>query len=424
MKKYFSLIFLLFCININASDEAEIKELKEQVKKILSRLEYLENRVAKKEIKIDDSKKVVAIEEPKQNLELTTKETVLSVGGKIELDFNYASLASPLNAKSIAVADAQNSPHQTFNAANSRIWVKTRTPSSYGLIRTLVESDFSGVQGTETNTNSSGLRLRHAYINVGEWSVGQTNSIFNTSTPLELLYTPLNDVFVRQPLIKYSSKNDLFDYDISLEQPETTLLTQDAKIITPKDDIIPDILARARYYPSWGEVAMAIMGRYINQDSYGDFTNKSSAFGWGVNLSAKIKVGYYDDIRFHTTYGVGLGRYVAYNAYPAGYVDASGEIDLQPTYAYSLGYRHWWSKELRSTMALTYAGTKNDEEFLQSIIDKTNINRSVYASHINLLWTPVLNSLIGVEYVKAKRVVESGDEGDMDSAMLRFRYDF
>ena len=151
--------------------------------------------------------------------------------------------------------------------------------------------------------------------------------------------------------------------------------------------------------------------------------SKDAAFGWGVNMSGKIKLHGLDDIRFDAQYGLGLGRYVAYNAFAAGSIDAAGNIDLQPSYGGHIGYRHWWSQKLRSTLAFSYAGTDNDLENIDPN-NRDDVNSEVYGSQLNLLWIPVPNGLVGLEYSKAIRNVESTKEGNMDMLTLLVRYDF
>lgn len=453
-------MLIIISVNLYSSDEHEIAELKSQVKTILKRIEALEkraefesenrvNKVIVKSVPIkkteelkpkiaqyiaDDASGQKAPAKQKGSLELKTADTVLSVGGRIQMDTHFSWPESSHSASAIPIGTTPGENGQfKFDSRYSRLWVKTRTPSEYGPIRALIETDFLGTAGTETNTNSSGLRLRHAYVQAGNWTVGQTNSAFNTYSTLDILYTAINDVFARQPLIRYSREDKDFGYDISFEQPETTLLDPDGNIITPKDDVAPDVVVRLRYYPTWGELGFSLMGRYINQD-HSDITvngtatslnNRDSKVGWATNLSGKVKVNWNnDDIRFAAHYGVGLGRYIAYNAYAAGSVDADGNIKLQPSFGGSIGYRHWWNTKLRSTVSISYAGTKNNMEIISAAADRASINKEAYSSQVNLLWTPVPNSLIGVEYVKAERKVESGETGDLDSAMLRFRYDF
>ncbi len=440
MKTFLINIFLISFLSLDIQaycDEDEIKLLKEQVTKILKRLDVLEKRVSdKKNIITSKTNDTINTKPPTKQkgiLELKNADTVLSVGGMIQLDTHYDWPASSHSAKSIQINDIDGeNGHITFDSRYSRVWVKTRTPSKYGMIRSLIETDFLGSAGTETNTNSSGLRLRHAYVSTGKWTAGQTNSAFNTFVPLDILQIPINDVFARQALIRYSNDGKLYSWDLSFEQPESTLLDPDGNIITPKDDLIPDIVARLRYYPSWGEMGLSLMGRYINQDcasisvngSSTALNNKDSAIGWAGNISAKINIGNSDDIRLGAHYGMGIGRYLAYNAYAAGSIDANGNIKLQPSYGGQFGYRHWWNKELRSTVSVSYAGTKNNMEAFSSSADNTTINKEAYSSQLNLLWTPLINSLIGVEYTKARRTVQSGEDGELDAAMLRIRYDF
>ena len=325
----------------------------------------------------------------------------------------------------LRVVDAQLS----MSSRDSRLWVKTRTPSKYGPIRSLIEIDFLGTAvGTETNTNSHGPRLRHAYIELAGFTVGQTNSAFNSFVALDTISFVINDTFVRQPLVRYSIESRELAYDISFEQPESTLLDKNGTILTPKDDLLPDIIARVRYYPLWGEASLAFLSRYIKQDmlklSDDSIINKADwKFAWGVNLSAKIKIHELDDIRFDAQYGLGLGRYISYNAYPAGFVDDNGDIRLQKTFGGHLGYRHFWNKDLRSTLAVSFAGTKNSSDKI-SLLNRKNVNKNAYSIQTNLLWIPIKNTSIGVEYAKAIREVESEEEGNMDILTFLYRFDF
>ena len=159
------------------------------------------------------------------SLELITADTVLSVGGRIQMDAYYGWPEGSHSAKSISVSDTPGENGQLLmNSKESRIWLKTRTPSEYGPIRALIETDFVGSKGNEKNTNSDGLRIRHAYFQVNNWTIGQTNSAFNAHVPLDILNLAINDTFVRQPLIRYGHDERQFSYDISFEQPETTLI--------------------------------------------------------------------------------------------------------------------------------------------------------------------------------------------------------
>ncbi|MGB6017991.1 MAG: DcaP family trimeric outer membrane transporter [Sulfurimonadaceae bacterium] len=437
------LLLLISSLTLCAEEEdAELEALKSQAKELSQRIDAYEKKnssdetsLVKDEKKeagrgyiVDDAQGYNAPMDQKGVLELTGANSVLSVGGRIELHSIYAWPEGAYFAGQIPLDDTGENGQLIMSARDSRLWVKTRTPTEYGPIRTLIEVDFLGTTATEINTNSHGLRLRHAYLEAAGFTVGQTNSAFNAFVTLDTITYPVNDTLVRQPLIRYSINNRSLGYDISFEQPETTLLDQNGTIITPKDDVAPDIVARLRYYPLWGETSVALLGRYITQDQVtlsdgSRVTSRDAAFGWGVNMSGKIKLYGLDDIRYDLQYGVGLGRYVAFNAFAAGSIDADGNIQLQPAYGGHIGYRHWWSQKLRSTLALSYAGTDNHMENV-NIDDSNRVTKDVYGLQLNLLWIPVPNGLVGLEYSKALRSVESGEEGNMDMVTLLVRYDF
>ena len=425
MKTYFAkyLLFLMISLTLYATENDTEREVsKVQAQELSQKKEVSSDYI------VDDAQGYTAPMNQKGILELTSANTVLSVGGRIQLHSIYAWPEGSYFAGKIPLDDTGENGQLIMSARDSRLWVKTRTPTEYGPIRTLIEIDFLGTTASEINTNSHGLRLRHAYMEMAGFTVGQTNSAFNAFVTLDTITYAVNDTLVRQPLIRYSVNNRSFGYDLSFEQPETTLLDQNGTIITPKDDVAPDVIARLRYYPSWGETSVALIGRYITQDqailSNGrQVAQKDAAVGWGVNMSGKIKLYGLDDIRFDAQYGKGLGRYVAYNAFAAGSIDADGNIALHPVYGGHIGYRHWWSAKLRSTLAFSYAATDNDLTNVNPA-DRESVNSDVYGSQLNLLWIPIPNGLVGLEYSKALRSVESDKEGNMDMVTLLVRYDF
>ncbi len=374
---------------------------------------------------VDDVRGQEAPMEQQGVLELKNKKTVLSVGGRIQLHAIYGWPEGAFYAGRIPMSAQGENGQLIMSARDSRFWVKTRTPTEYGVVRALIETDFLGSSGTETVTNSHNLRLRHAYFELAGFTIGQTNSAFNSSVTLDTITFPINHTFVRQPLIRYTIDTDAVSYDFSFEQPETTLTDSSGAIITPQDDIVPDFITRLRYYPSFGEMSIAFLARYINQD-YTDITNGNTnsqdrALGLGVNASLKWKIHGLDDIRLNAQYGIGMGRYLSFNAFSAGELSDSGHITLDPSYGAFIGYRHFWNKKLRSNIALSYSGTQNT---LQNTQDLSKINKEIYGAQLNLLWTPLKNMLSGLEYSKGIRYVESGDRGDVDMLTLLVRYDF
>jgi hypothetical protein len=362
-------------------------------------------------------------------LDLANSKTVLTIGGRIQYRASSMWPETPFRAGKIALESDGENAQFDMSARDSRFWFKTRTPTEIGTIRSLVELDFMGSAGTQTVSNSHQPRLRHAYVKGAGFTVGQTYSVFNSHIILDTIEFAINSILVRQPLITYTIEKEYFSYDFSIEQPETTLLDKYAKIITPQDDMFPDLVIRTRYYPKWGESSLSLMARYLRQDraklsSGDDLKSVDGAFAYGVNFATLVKLNGHDDIRFDVQYGDGLGRYLAFNAYAGGSLDESGKIHTQKTFGSNIGYRHWWSENIRSTFAFEYASTNNNLNALDESASLSGINKESYGAQANILYSPIKNSLLGFEIDRAKRVVESGESGFVNIYTILAQYIF
>lgn len=259
-------------------------------------------------------------------LELKNVGTVLSVGGRIDLRAIYGWPEGSYFAGKIPLPSTGEQGQLMMSTRDSRLWVKTRTPGRFGPVRALIETDFQGVAGTETVTNSHGLRLRHAYVEAAGFAAGQANSAFNASTTPDTITYAVNYTLVRQPLIRYGYEGRSYVVDCSFEQPETTLRDPDGTVITPKDDRFPDLVTRLRLFLVRGDLSLSLMGRYLTQDhaTLGNGTvldTRCAVPAWGANLSGKIRLDGLDDLRFSVQYGHGLGRYLAFGAFADGVID-------------------------------------------------------------------------------------------------------
>jgi len=409
MRRTFAFVFLslLLTTPIFASQDGGELEL------LRLELEQLKNRVESyKEEQSSINKKNKGL------LELSSFDTVLSIGGRIELATTFNSPDGAFFARRIPLESEHKRQNFSMDARSSRFWVKTRTPTEYGVLLATIEIDFLATP------NAGGTnympRLRHAYAELAGFGFGQTNSAFNSIVALETINYPIDDTFVRQGTLRYSgSLGRDFAYDISLEAPESSLFKQgsDTAPQFTNANSAPDLVLRARYYDSWGEVGLAYLSRIITSDDA-----QEQKYGWGTNLSGRVESFGLDDIRFNAHYGVGSGRYIAYNGFGAGVInEASGSMDLSTIYGGHLGYRHWWSSSLRSTLALSYMGSQIDEQNENTFGSLTKETKALQA---NLYYSPIKNLLFALEYAYAKREVYSGASGDMSSTNLLLRYDF
>ena len=400
-RNYLALGILLGCSALFADDEIEI--LRKQVEELSQKIDFIE-----KQQKVQ-----------KGVLELVSTDTVLSIGGRIQLNGNYSSPSTSYFASKIPANSEQKSDKFSMNARDSRFWVKTRTPSEYGMIRTTLEIDFFGSTATNVSVNDHNPRLRHAYVQIGDFGFGQTNSAFNSVVAIETANYAMDDTFVRQPVVRYTHNRGDWAWDVSFEEPNAMFFKNgSASLVKGQSDTLPDLVLRGRYFDSWGEVGLAYLSRYIRYEETGSSDGK---YGYGLNLSGRIKTFGLDGIRFNAHYGEGSGRYIAYNGFGAGTITSQGDIELTEIYGGHIGYRHWWSQKLRSTLAFSYIGADTSDEALTY---STNITKESYATQLNLFYNPLKTLLAGIELSDATRKFKDGRRGDAQAVNFIVRFDF
>ena len=51
-------------------------------------------------------------------------------------------------------------------------------------------------------------------------------------------------------------------------------------------------------------------------------------------------------------------------------------------------------------------------------------NRNTQSAHVNLIWSPVANTDLGVEYIVASRRTEDGQSGHLNRLQVAAKYSF
>lgn len=300
-------------------------------------------------------------------------------------------------------------------AKQSRVWMKTRTPTDVGDISSYIELDFqtNGV-GDERVSNSEAARLRHAYLSWDKWLFGQTwTTFFNVSALPETLdfVGAVGTVFVRQSQIRYTRDN----FMMALENPSSTLYGGNQHPYDDNDS--PDVIVRYNQNGDWGNLSLAAMGRQL---AYRDtvLLSRDQRWGYGVSVAGQFKLGQRDDFRLQLNYGNALGRYVALNAFRAGQIEANGDIELIDQWAAVAALRHHWSDQWRSNLILSMVQADNPDTVAGTV------NETVSSGHVNLIWQVAKPLILGGEVIYAQREDESGDSGDLTRLQFTARYTF
>ncbi|WP_231890841.1 DcaP family trimeric outer membrane transporter [Methylomonas koyamae] len=394
-------------------------------------------------------KAVVTVGDTKGTFKIPGTETSIGLGGFVKTDVLFSSVSAgrdrlgdqQLAMAQIPVGAAGERSQIAFHAKESRLWFKSFTPSAWGDVNTFIEFDFYGDPATYTYTP----RLRHAYGSFGHLLAGQTWTTFLNASAL-----PDNlDVggsagalaSLRQPLVRWTEPFTWLDtpmeWLLALEAPRSRLwvdnhletgtanraAASDPNLdagywTTPNADRYPDLTARLNLNPEWGNVSLAALGRQLR------YTNSSNgyrqdAWGGGVNVSGRINTVGLDNIRFMAHYGKGDARYVSTtNTFADAALDSHGAIELSESYGAMVAYQHWWDKQWRSS--ITYGFAQTDYPHYANPV----LTRQVQSLHANLLWSPVSQAMLGVEYTYADRELIDGRDGVLQRVQFSAKYSF
>ena len=308
-----------------------------------------------------------------------------------------------------------------FSARQTRFLFKTETDvGSEHKLTGLIELDFNVTSGgNERVSNSFVPRIRQAVISYDNFTFGQTWSTFQNvgalPDSLDFIGVTPGTVFDRQPLIRYTNGG----LQIAVEQPETTVTSPTGARVLAGDDQLPDVVGRYNWSGDWGSFTAAGILRQLHVSTDDLMGVDDSAWGYGLSLSGKVKVGEKDDFRFMATAGDGLGRYIGLNIVNDAAIDATGNLDPIFTYSGFAAFRHVWGDKTRSTIGGSYF--KADNPILLTTDQVTDESWNAFA---NIIWTPVPPLDIGLELMYAERSLEDGRSGNLQRVQFSTRYNF
>jgi DcaP outer membrane protein len=364
---------------------------------------------------------------------------------------NQTDAPAPQSIPLAASANALQGGDFGMTARFSRFGIDSRTLTDWGTLETRVEGDFGG--GSPVSTNAP-FRLRLAFGELGTEQfrvlVGQANSLWNEGVFETVNFaTNLNQSFVRQPQIRaIATLAPGLTGQLSLEMPDTQF-TSVAGVFTPTVSPIgglspafnslPDLLGRLTY--NYDGMILDTRGllRDLSARTAGTAAAppalKEDALGWGVAETARFPMRWLsssfgpDELIGMAYYGQGIGRYFGSNTFGQdaltnlGLPGTTTDFSLDPitTYGATAAYRRFWTTQLRSNVAYSYA--KQDFPtyallFTPGTISATSLNSNIEQATVNLIWSPFAelrgNTVgtgwldVGLEYVYTHREVFGG----------------
>jgi len=259
----------------------------------------------------------------------------------------------------------------------SRIGVRATSETGIGTIVGQLEYDLFGSGGTAE------LRLRHANVSVGGFTIGQTWTNFMPigQYPTSADFNgPVGVTFARVPQVRYTGNAGDLTYSVSIEQATGQ-----------SDD--PNFTAALQYSTDAYSVRIAgIVG--TQQDGIGGEDDIA-----GVTLSATAAL--WDGGHLGATYlnGDGLG-FLAIGGGDTLVGGAANNVE-----GYTIEARHDFGQ-------FNVGAVYGYEEY-EAGIAATSINQ-LETIHVNAFWTPTDNFSVGVEYINGSRTDFTGAELEAD----------
>jgi hypothetical protein len=321
---------------------------------------------------------------------------------------------------------------QTFwSVRQTRIGVKSSTPTRLGTLSTLFEWELFGV-GVDAGQTT--FRLRHAYGELGEFGAGQTWSPFMDIDvfPNSIEYWGPNGMaFFRNIQVRWMPVQGDSRVTVALERPGAS---GDQGVFEDRIELdgilgrfpVPDLSAEGRYADDWGYVELAGILRWIEWDDLleDEFDLEGSEVGWGLSLSSNLRFGREDRdvVRLQAVYGEAIQNYMNDAPVDIGIVLTPGNL-LRPVTGEALSVLglvafldHRWNDELTSAIgwSMLEMGTTPDlrPDFFET---------GQYAL-ANVLYYPVENVMVGGELQWGQRV--NIDDFDVHDVRIQFSFKY
>jgi hypothetical protein len=312
--------------------------------------------------------------------------------------------------------------------------------------------DFGGETGTPFVARTPQVRYTYPLPLGMSVAVSAENPNPNFAGPFGAFFTDTNQIpntaacsALTTPAITTTATGTAVIGGTTVANNITNACLGNAAFFNPSQDIAPTFVARWRIEQPWGhiQVGTQVITYALND---GLFLNKTLV-GYGGSLSGNFFTWGKDNLTWGVAAGDGLGDGVANNVGVAtnfggalagqgfnatdsrsffttnrALYDASVLARTIVSFSGRVGYQHWWTPELRSTV--DFSMNHNDiPAFIQASGRAAN-NKELSLAHANLIWSPVAFVDLGVEGAWGHRVVVSNLKGDAWTLQTSMKFRF
>lgn len=402
-----------------ATDQAEIAQLRQEVQELRAMLQqYVQQKAPVQSatpVAVTASPQVMETTAPKLNLSKGGAE--VNLYGYIRADASYQAKGASTMYNNISAVPLQHTAeeaqqrdrlHSTVNV--TRLGLNFKTPSVAGEVGGKLEMDFFG------GAMRDQFRIRHAYITLDQWLIGQTWSTF--IAPEYYPETVDAGTFVggalqRSPMLRYSDKLSAnTSFAVAIEDPKYTATSD------PDNEMrMPALVGRLNHKFDNGSL---LSGRTFMAEKK---TGTDKEWAWGVGLGGKYQLSPQTFLKADYYHVKGDGRFLLWdnNSYV---IDDQNNIQSNEFDTISAGITHQFNSQLRSTLGYGYMKAKDDNRFAE--IQKSNLtqNKELWQGWINAMYNPYKPITLGVEYVYGERETFDGRNGIDNRVNMMATYDF
>ncbi len=231
----------------------------------------------------------------------------------------------------------------------------------------------------------------------------------------------------------------------------TNLCSGSAAFFNAGQNLAPDFVIRTRVEQPWGHLQFGAVVRDITLND-GEYLHRSW-IGYGGAVSGNFFTWGKDNLTWRAVAGEGIGNYLSNSggAVATNFGGALGGAGTCGTcngtdnrswfttnralydfnasgatitsFSGGVGYQHWWTAELRSTVDFSVSHSDMSAYYLQASGRGAN-NKELNLAHANLIWSPVAFVDLGVEGAWGHRVTVANVRGDAWTFQTSMKFRF
>lgn len=358
----------------------------------------------------------------------------MRIGGYVKADFihdfDYVGNRYEFETGSIAV---EGTPERelggitTFHAKESRVNFDFRSKAKWNNgkefpMQIFVEFDWF----FDSDTFRFSTRLRQAYGVIGSVLIGRS---WNTSSDLSAITSLIDfaggDAFYggRVTQIRWMDNiSDSFSYAVAIEDPG-------GQIDNPLDvegafrPLWPNLGSMIKYKAKNGSTVQLGLDLFPLSWKGPDTVPNDTELGYALTVMSRLVFNvteYNDALTWGGGFGKGQGHKIlalSWDGKASGVVD-NNNLTLAPSWLAYVGYNHYWSKNLNSTIATHWVGTK------LSTVQSPNTFNNAATAHVNLVYFPYKRISTGIEYMWGKRENFDGTQGKANRIQFMAKFVF